>query len=742
MRRSALKSYCRFYRFLQICLALISVSTLAIIAGCGGGKSAGTVQNTPTTTYTIGGSVSGLSGSGLVLQNNGGNNQTITANGSFTFSTAVSSGGAYSVTVLTQPSSPTQTCSVANGSGTATANVTNVQVTCAAPTYTIGGTVSGLSGSGLVLQNNGGNNLTITANGNFTFTTAITSGSAYAVTVLTQPSNPTQNCTVTNGSGTASANVTNVQVACVTPPAGYTIGGTVTGLSGAGLMLQDNGGNNLAVAADGSFTFTTAITSGGAYSVTVSTQPATPAQTCTVTNGVGTATANVTNIAVACKFNNAGEWAWMAGSNSNNAHGTYGTEGTAAAANSPGARSYSTNWTDSSGNLWLFGGSGYDSAGTFNPMNDLWKWNGTAWTWVGGSNVGNQQGVYGTQGTGTGSTFPGARSNAMGSVDASGNFWLFAGDGTPFLSNTTDLFNDLWKYSGGVWTWVSGSSGFNNVGVYGTQGTAAATNAPGARKSGVSWTDQSGNVWIFGGSGLDSVGTLISGSVPPLGDLWKFTVSSGQWTWMKGSNTAAHAGVYGTMGTGAAANTPGARTLSCSWTDKAGNLWLFGGSGYDSAGATGVLNDLWEYSVSNNQWTWISGANVGNQAGVYGTLGTPAAANVPGGRYLPACWMDAAGNFWIFGGYGADSTDFRNWLSDLWEYSNGQWTWMGGPNVADQAGTYGTLGTPAAANIPGSRYVAASWSDKSGNFWTFGGFGQWTSPNTFSNLNDMWEYLP
>jgi len=70
--------------------------------------------------------------------------------------------------------------------------------------------VSGLSGSGLVLQDNGGNNPPVAASGSFTFTTAVASGGAYAVTVLTQPSNPVQNCVVTNGSGNASANITNV----------------------------------------------------------------------------------------------------------------------------------------------------------------------------------------------------------------------------------------------------------------------------------------------------------------------------------------------------------------------------------------------------------------------------------------------------------------------------------------------------------------------------------------------------
>ena len=259
------------------------------------------VQVTCTTvTYTIGGTLSGLTGTGLVLQDNGGDNLTIPAGATaFTFATPLTAGSTYSVTVLTQPTSPAQTCVVTNGTGTANANVTNVVVTCTSTTYTIGGTISGLTGSGLVLQNNGGNNLTVAAGATFTFSNPIPAGTTYNVTVLTQPSNPTQTCVVTNGTGTANANVTSVQVTCTTVT--YTIGGAVSGLTGTGLVLQNNGGNNLTVAAGATtFTFSTPIPAGTAYNVTVLTQPSTPLQTCVVTNGTGTANANVTNIQVTC----------------------------------------------------------------------------------------------------------------------------------------------------------------------------------------------------------------------------------------------------------------------------------------------------------------------------------------------------------------------------------------------------------------------------------------------------------
>jgi hypothetical protein len=76
----------------------------------------------------------------------------------------------------------------------------------------IGGTLAGLSGT-VVLQNNGGDNLSLSANGSFSFSKALSVGAAYAVTVLTQPSG--QVCTVSSGSGTATSEVTTVSVQCV-----------------------------------------------------------------------------------------------------------------------------------------------------------------------------------------------------------------------------------------------------------------------------------------------------------------------------------------------------------------------------------------------------------------------------------------------------------------------------------------------------------------------------------------------
>jgi 6-phosphogluconolactonase (cycloisomerase 2 family) len=171
--------------------------------------------NAPTN-YTVGGTVSGLgTGASVTLLENGTDATTVSANGAFTFPTALPGGASYAVTVASQPAG--ETCSVSNASGSGIgANVMGVTVACSPnPTYSIGGSVSGLSaGASVALENNGSDLLTVATNGTFVFSTQLASSATYDVTVTTQPA--AANCTVTNGSGTVStANVTSVSVTCV-----------------------------------------------------------------------------------------------------------------------------------------------------------------------------------------------------------------------------------------------------------------------------------------------------------------------------------------------------------------------------------------------------------------------------------------------------------------------------------------------------------------------------------------------
>jgi hypothetical protein len=421
----------------------------------------------------------------------------------------------------------------------------------------------------------------------------------------------------------------------------------------------------------------------------------------------------------------AGEWAWVSGANTVFAPGVYGTQGLPAAANVPGARFGSVSWIDSSGNLWLFGGDGYDSTGTWGDLNDLWEFNPTnkEWTWMSGSNTINAVGVYGTLGVPSAANVPGARQQAVSWADSSGNLWLFGGAGDyDSTSGTASDLNDLWEFNpvAKTWTWMSGANTVFAPGVYGTQGAPATANVPGARDSAVSWIDSSGNLWLFGGSNLN--------------DLWEFNPAAKTWVWVSGANTTGATGNYGTQGVASPSNVPGARESAVSWIDSSGNLWLFGGSN---------LNDLWEFNPAAKTWVWVSGANTTGATGNYGTQGVASTTNVPGARWGSVSWVDSSGNLWLFGGVYPASNGYGNFLNDLWEFNpkNKEWTWVSGANTVFAPGVYGTQGVASPSNVPGARESAVSWIDSSGNLWLFGGDG-YDSTGTWGYLNDLWRYQP
>ena len=514
------------------------------------------------------------------------------------------------------------------------------------------------------------------------------------------------------------------------PPAHYVVSGTVVNLAGTngGLILQDNGTDDLPVNANGTFQFATTIASGKPFDITVFTQPSSPLQQCTVENGTGVATSNVSNIKVECGHN---EWAWMAGSKVVNQIGTYGAMGTSAPNNTPGGRQQAATWTDSSGDLWLFGGYGEDFSGILLPMNDLWNFSAGEWTWVSGPTVGGQSGNYGIMGVPSVNGNPGARFQSVSWTDKAGSFWLFGGLGFDSAGKEASL-NDLWKYSAGEWTWMGGSSVANKNGVYGTIGVADPSNMPGARDQAVVWTTASDDVWLFGGLGYDES----SATVGLLSDLWSY--SAGQWTWMGGPKVTNQKGVYGIQGMAATGNIPGARFGAYNWIDASGNLWLFGGCAYDSIGTSAIINDLWKYS--SGEWTWVGGSAVGNQGGVYGTKGTASVNNTPGARQSGVAWSDANGNAWIFGGNGLYARSLGGNLNDLWRYSGGEWSWVSGSNVASQTSSFGNQGVLDPGNMPGARDNLIRWTDSQNNLWLLGGFQP--TPGTSGNLNDLWMYMP
>ncbi len=182
---------------------LICAGSILCLAACGGNGE-----------KSIGGDLSGLnSGASVTLQNNGTDNLTLTANGSFQFASDLQGGTAYNVTILSQPIG--QSCTVSNASGTLDAAadpVQNVAVDCTG-TSNVVGTVLGLAPGTSVTLSDGSEQLPIASNGAFAFSAALAVGASYSVVVVVQPASET--CVVANGAGTVVANVVNnVTVTC------------------------------------------------------------------------------------------------------------------------------------------------------------------------------------------------------------------------------------------------------------------------------------------------------------------------------------------------------------------------------------------------------------------------------------------------------------------------------------------------------------------------------------------------
>jgi type IX secretion system substrate protein/galactose oxidase-like protein len=349
------------------------------------------------------------------------------------------------------------------------------------------------------------------------------------------------------------------------------------------------------------------------------------------------------------------------------------------------------------------------------------------WVWIKGDSTFNQPAHYGLQGIPSPTNNPPSLYEPCEWTDLNGNFWLFGG--LNFLGNQ---LGDLWKYDSftNEWTWIKGSGLPDDTGSYGVQGVPSQTNYPLARAWGVmTWVDNQNNLWMYGGYG----------NMGGLNDLWKYNISTNEWTWINGSNLPNQPAVYGAQGIPSPNNSPGNRNESAAtWTDNAGDLWLFGGEPFVAPIA--CFNDLWRYNIASNEWTWMKGDSTPNSAGVYGTLGMENAPNTPGGRQVYTHWKDNVGNFWLFGGIQWFNGISNSIFNDLWRYNfqTNNWTWMSGSNTGNAPGNYGTICVSASTNVPGARFEnRASWLDQFGNFWTFGGGGDGNFNITW---NDLWMY--
>jgi gliding motility-associated-like protein len=277
-----------------------------------------------------------------------------------------------------------------------------------------------------------------------------------------------------------------------------------------------------------------------------------------------------------------GVWTFVSGTARLDQRGRYGTRMEASASNYPGGRYSAHGWIDTNGNLWLFGGRGYTTSDNILLLDDVWKYSPSqnTWVWITGNKAGNAKVNYGEKGQFAEGNTPGGRNGSISCVDNNGGFWLFGG------GTLIDLFADLWKFDhvNNKWAWIGGSANRNQGPLFANPGVPDANGNPGARTLSAVWVDAENSVWLFGGNGY---GGLVGSN--PLNSLWKYSIRSNEWTYVKGDVSVNPVPVYGSRGTADPGNTPGGTASSSFWKDNEGNFWLFGGRS-----SSGYLNQVWK----------------------------------------------------------------------------------------------------------------------------------------------------
>lgn len=326
---------------------------------------------------------------------------------------------------------------------------------------------------------------------------------------------------------------------------------------------------------------------------------------------------------------------------------------------------------------------------------------------------------------------------------------------------------------------------------------------PAPREGALSWQDDSGKFWVFGGIGIDddynsglfqdlwqytpsnTTWKLVKGSRKVLlgrsdnaqdiplprrdamtwvdkngdlwlfggrdysdnlhyDDMWKFTAKSGIWSAISGTGKF---NIKSKRGNKKKANTgdfPGSRSAASCWTDQSGAMWMFGGvSSGENGGEDDYYNDLWQFDSKKQQWAWISGEDKPNVKTKHGKKGKEDAQIIPSPRMKTAVWYDAAANkLWLYGGYGADTTGARGGgLADMWNYDikKDVWTWISGTDALYSDSEYGIIDRETEISHPGYRYGAITWQDRSGNFWLYGGQNR-LSGNSISINPFLWRF--
>ncbi len=416
-----------------------------------------------------------------------------------------------------------------------------------------------------------------------------------------------------------------------------------------------------------------------------------------------------------------GIWTWVNGDTAHWQVPVHGVAGTYDNSNHPSGGYEGVSWTGKDGRFWYFESHYRDAGNGASWGSDLWCYDPAIeqWAWVKGPAAPNHSGHYGIQGVESPDNLPPARGFGAASwTDTSGGLWMFGG--YAYIGNDV-YYADLWRYDPVTnnWTWMSGPQQPDMAPVWGEQGVPAPANQPGSRHEIIAtWVDQSNDLWLFGGMYFDN-------GLPIGSDLWRYSIEDNVWTWMKGPNTPWSPGTYGIRGVEDPQNSPAARWAATTWTDRHGDLWLFGGR--RSNNWVEDLNDMWRYRPSTNNWTWMNGPpGIVSDTGTSGIRCEEEDAFNPNSRFeAKARWTDSSGDLWLWGGNAGTVDQNRTYLNDLWKYDipTTRWTLMAPDQPWDATGQFGEKGVPDPCNKPYGTMGNCGWCRAATNtLYLFGGY--------------------
>jgi hypothetical protein len=418
-------------------------------------------------------------------------------------------------------------------------------------------------------------------------------------------------------------------------------------------------------------------------------------------------------------------WTWLQGSAATKTtSAVYGAKGAFSTSYSPGSVEGAAAFMYNS-SFYMFGGQiTYDANPTPIYSNAVWQYKiaSKTWGWIAGYSTSAKTvpyaARYGSLNVPNVNNTPPARIwPQRWAFDDS--FYMFSGSAQ---YQSADLYSDLWQFNvtTKIWTWIAGPSTLNVGPTY--TGADAVPSGRCEHQGFIHYKNRT--LYMFGGYGLD-----FQAIISNLNDLWKFELSTQQWTFIRGSYYSDDPGTYGQLGVPSDSNDPAARTSPHFWFDENRlEAYMFGGLDYSY-----VRNDFWKLNLVSSQWTWLGGNDTMNGNGSYGVMGQFSSSNYPPSRWRSMFWQESS-YFLMFGGQNSVEN-----VNDLWIYWTDveAWAWVSGPADFKGNGSYGTKGTESEIFLPSSVSMSA-FAHTAGSFNSFMFYGGYINDSIASD--DLWSF--